>query len=232
MPAQFTDDEILEVRAKYPGLEAKGPGILEGEFRLHAEYEGLALEDCFAVRIKAHNPHSARLPALEEIGGRTKAIGSKYGISDLRMLHRNSDGTACVCVRQVELEKFPLGAPLMSYVENLVVPYLYGLSFYDKHGKWPWPDYSHGGLGLLEFYADTTNERTREEFTEVLAALKSEPAWRDYYKQLKKPSSKRGCLCGSGKQFSRCHSRAWEGLKRAHTELERLAWNPSALPKK
>jgi hypothetical protein len=111
------------------------------------------------------------------------------------------------------------------FVEELAVPYLYGLSYYEGHGKWPWPDYSHGGLGLLEFYAERPQEQTSEDLAEVLAAFRRERNWKEYHKQLRKPSSKRACLCGSGRPFDTCHNRAWLGVTHMRTELERLGLN-------
>src|ERR1700684_1267857 len=98
------------------------------------------------------------MPALFETGGRTAAIAAKYGIEDHRDLHRNpGTGAACLCVKQEERRRFPKGANLPHFIEELVVPYLFGLSHFDDHGKWPWPDFSHGTLGIAEYYAETGN---------------------------------------------------------------------------
>src|SRR5258708_27265461 len=97
----FPEEEVAEVRAKYPALELASPGVLEGTGRMEAEYEGLRIDDDFRIRIAALNRHSNQIPSLYEIGGRTEAIAKKHGVKDLRDLHRNPDGTACVCVRQV-----------------------------------------------------------------------------------------------------------------------------------
>jgi len=117
-------------------------------------------------------------------------------------------------------------------VKQLAVPYLYGLSYCDQYGRWPWPEYGHGGLGLFEFYAGNERRLSKEQFDEVISSLRDETAhWRDYYKQLRKPSSKRACFCGSGKPFGKCHTRAWHGLRCLLAEMERLGLDPTALPK-
>lgn len=103
MPSrEFLDAEIGEVRSRYPKLQLKSPGVLEGVLDMRAEYAGSALNDSFTVQITASNSHSERIPALKEIGGRTERIAKKCGITDIRNLHRNYDGTACVCVKQAE----------------------------------------------------------------------------------------------------------------------------------
>jgi len=220
---QFSDVEVAEVRARYPELEIKGPGVLEGTVNLEAEYEGRRITDKFVVRITASNRHSSRTPALFEIGGRTRTIATKYGIDDLRTLHCNFDGTACVCVKQVEKEKFPPGATLLTYLEHLAIPYLYGLSCYDQDGEWPWGDYAHGPLGLLEYCAENRQEQSEADIVEVIDAMRQDPEhWRMYRKQLRSPSAKRSCPCGSDGAFGKCHMLAWRGAQHLSAEIRRL----------
>jgi hypothetical protein len=226
----FSAAEIEEVIAQYPGLQTKGLGVLEGEFVLHHTFNGVTLQDKFLVQITAENANSDRVPALREIGDRTKEIVLKHKLEDVRALHQNvHDGTACVCVKQQELTKFPPGSTLLVFVDNLVAPYLYGLSYYDRHGNWPWGEYSHGGLGLLEFYADAP-EQTKEAYAAIIRTLQNhKDIWPSVRKQLRKPSANRECMCGSGKSFSKCHMQAWRGLCRMLAGIKRLGLKPDSL---
>ena len=125
MPVRdFSETEVAEVIARYPRLQLKSAGVLEGVLDMRAEYDGSTLTDSFTVQITSINPNSERVPALREVGGRTEAIAHKHRISDLRTLHRNLDGTACVCVRHVENRKFPPASPVLLFIEELAVPYL------------------------------------------------------------------------------------------------------------
>lgn len=189
---------------------------------MDAVYDGKPLRDSFQVRVTATNPNSDRVPALYEIGGRTEVIAQKLGLTDLRTLHRNKDGTACVCVKQIEKRKFPLGSNLFVFVEELAVPYLYGLVHYEHHHVWPWGDYSHGSMGLLEFYAEDTTPQTVEDIMGVFPSMRKELNWKEYHKQLRKPSAERSCLCGSGKPFRKCDKKAWQGLLHLRGEMLRL----------
>lgn len=226
MPGRdFSETEIIEVITRHPKLQVCSSGVLEGRLDIHAEYNGFPITDSFLVQVTSSNPNSGQIPALRETGGRTETIARKYKIEDLRDLHRNSDGTACVCVKQMESRKFPPGSPLLLFIEDLVVPYLYGLSSYDKHGKWPWPDYSHGALGLLEFYAEDEQQKTEAEIRDVVIQVKRERNWKEYDKQFRKPSADKLCICGSRKPFHKCHSRAWRGVLRLHADLQRLDLN-------
>ena len=213
--------EIGALRTRYPDLGLTEAGVVEGILELHASYNGLVVADTFKIRITARPSHPLRLPSLREVGGRTQAIATKYGFTDLRVLHHNHDGTACVCVKQEESGKCPPGSDLTVFVENLVVPYLYGLACYDLNQRWPWIERSHGGLGLLEFYADDMSERPLQELVEVVSLIRREPNWKEYQKQIRNPSGERACLCGSSKGFEHCHSLAWRGVLRLNSEARR-----------
>jgi hypothetical protein len=227
----FDEDEVREVVASYPGLRQASAGVLEGVIDIHHQHGAAVRRDSFSIRLAAHNGAS-RLPALREVGGRSGAIVQKHGFEDVRALHQNlSDGTACVCVKQEETARFPPGARLLTFVEQLAIPYLYGLSYVDEFGKWPWGEYSHGGLGLLEYYADNPAQDAKQDLEQVLASMKADGAWPDYHRQLRKPSSKRACICGSGRAFGKCHRRAWHGLKSFVSALVRVGLNPKTLAK-
>lgn len=219
---EFLPEEVMAVAERYPRLLSTVVGTMEGVFDISAEYEGSLVTDSFTVKITASNPNSELLPAVYETGGRTERIAKQHGITDLRDLHRNPDGTACLCTKLVERRKCPPGTTLLNFIEVLVVPYFYSLSYYQKHGRFPWADFSHGGIGLLEFAADDTEQPSKEDMLEILKVFRCEPSWKAYYKQLRKPSAERACLCGSLKQFSRCHSRAWSGIARLRAEVQRF----------
>jgi hypothetical protein len=74
----------------------------------------------------------------------------------------------------------------------------------------------------LEYYADGSEAPTPESIDEILPLLASEKNWKDYHAQLRRPSGAKACLCGSGKQFCKCHPIAWQGLVRLGQEMDRL----------
>ena len=128
----FTTEEMSAVKARYPRLGIEESGVVEGAFDLHAIYGGEERRDEFQVRVDAPPDYPNSMPSLRETGGRTEAIARKHGIEDLRDLHRNPGGRACVCVKQEERRRFPRGADLPHFIEELVVPYLFGLSHFDE----------------------------------------------------------------------------------------------------
>jgi hypothetical protein len=232
VPTEFLPSEVEDVVNQYPGLIQKGPGVLEGDFVLHHKFGDVTLEDNFLIQVSIENPNSDRVPALREIGGRTKQIVLKYELADVRALHQNlADGTACVCVKQDEATKFPLGSSLLVFMDNLAAPYLYGLSHYDKFGTWPWGEYSHGVLGILEFYCDAP-EQTKRHYADIIRILQTyKDTWPWIRRQLRQPAAKTECVCGSGKTFGKCHPQAWGGLWRMVAGIRHLGVTPDALRK-
>ncbi len=199
---------------------------MEGLLDLHAVYGGEERRDAFQVRIVAPADYPNSMPSLLETGGRTAAVATKYGIEDHRDLHRNpGTGTACLCVKQDEPHRFPKGANLAHFIEELVVPYLFGLSHFDEHGKWPWPDYSHGTLGIAEYYADATDSPSIESIRATLDLLKQDMSWREWSRQIRKPSAMRMCVCGSRKPISRCHKGVWAGITKLNSDIQKLGLN-------
>jgi hypothetical protein len=224
--ATFTTEEISEVKDRYPRLQAAENGVVEGVLDLHAIYDGEERRDTFQVRMVPPPDYPNSMPSLLETGGRTAAIATKYGIEDHRDLHRNpGTGTACLCVKQEEKNRFPKGANLPHFVEQLVVPYLFGLSHFDEHGKWPWPDYSHGALGIVEYYADAADAPSDESIGSTLDFLKQDISWRELRRQIRKPSAMRMCVCGSRKPISRCHRSVWAGITKLNGDMQKLSLN-------
>jgi hypothetical protein len=226
----FTAEEIAEVVSRYRRLRAAGNGVVEGVLDLHAEYDGEERRDAFEVRIVAPADYPDSMPSLTETAGRTAAVAAKYRIVDQSDLHRNPGaGTACLCVKQEEPVRFPRGANLSQFIEGLVVPYLFGLSHFDEHGKWPWPDRSHGALGTIEYYAECAGDPSADSINETLDLLKDDPVWRALRKQLRKPSAMRFCVCGSGKPISRCHKDVWGAVVKLNGDMRKLGLNLRAM---
>lgn len=209
------------IAERYPRLRLTDTGIVEGVFDLHAVFAGEERKGIFAVRIAPpDDPHG--MPSLTETGGRTAAIAAKHGVKDLADLHRNPDGTACLCVKQDEPNRFSRGASLVHFIEELVVPYLFGLSHFDDNGEWPWPDYSHGVLGIAEYYSDADDAPLPETIATTLDLLKQSSSWREFSRQIRKPSAMRTCVCGSRKPISQCHKGVWAAVQKLNRDIRGL----------
>lgn len=227
---QFSEEEIALIKNRFRRLDLVSPTIWSGVLDFESEYNGNVIQDEYKIEIIIPVKYPAAIPIMREVGGRSEAVAKKYEITDLRNLHRNqSNGSSCLCVRQEEQRRFPPGSNLLKFIDDLAIPYLYGLSYFDEHGRWPWGDYSHGGLGLLEFYSEDPIEQTREGVEELSTNFRLDDNWREYSKQIRKPSPDKPCICHSGIPFQKCHYRAWLGLLRICTDIKRLGLNSNKL---
>jgi len=59
-----------------------------------------------------------------------------------------------------------------SFIEKLLIPYLYLHSFLEKEGCRPWPDYSHDYIGNFEAYKREMEPVTKEYVVQNLFYLK------------------------------------------------------------
>jgi hypothetical protein len=217
----FRDAELQELMFVQPALKLIEAGVLEGEFRLDAEFAGIRLVENFQIRIDVNVPPAGRIPILQEIAGKTVAIAAKHN-AKVADLHRNAaDGTACVCVKQEEPRRLPPGSGFREYIKELVIPYLFGVAYFDKFGKWPWPECSHGVAGILEFFAELPVDEIPNYCEETIGFLRNYPeTWPLCLDRIRNPSGKKPCICGSGTPFESCHPRACKGLRRAHRFLK------------
>lgn len=227
----FSEEEKTEVEKKYPKIKLTTPDTWEGVLDIHASFDGHVIKDSFEIKIRIPFGYPEILPLMFEVGGRTQAIIEKYKMTDPRDLHINITNwnSACLCVRQEEKRKFPPGSTLVTFIDNLVVPYLYGLSFYDSHKKWPWGERAHGALGVLEFYAEDPEIPTEESMLAVAESIRKEKNWVDYSKRIRKPSPDKFCLCGKKKPFKKCHPDVLRGVERFNEDLKRLGLSTQAL---
>ena len=128
------------------------------------------------------------------------------GLTHSKDRHISQDGIACLCSPFIEGEYLLPELIGRRYLEELVIPFLYGQLHFDSHQCWPWADYAHGFMGLIESY---TPVRSKEELVNRLPFLASYPAqWqstRRLTSQRKAPSASSPCICGSNRRIGHCH---------------------------
>lgn len=231
MSYEFNQEEIQKISQLYPGLKfEKGEDIhtWEGLLKFDRIYRGYRIIGSFECKIIILPGYPNIIPLVHEVGNRTEEIAKKWGISDLRDLHSNPSlyKSACLCVRQEEKIKFPPGSTFIDFMENLAIPYFYGLSYFNENGKWPWKEYSHGGLGLLEYHANDKTEINQEKIADIIRALRNDPSsWRKYRKNLQRRVDGSKCICGSKKMFEQCHPDALQGLLKLKSDISDLNLN-------
>jgi len=186
-------DELLRVFRELSLRPDVGDGlIIAGDLEFSAggrKHERLT--DAYAVRIKVPNNFPRRLPRVYETGGR---IPEDF--------HKLSDQALCLGA-MVRLRLAVGRKPtLLEYVNNCVVPYLYGYTYYLKHGKLPFGELGHEDEDIVAdlqrlFRVDSGEKALR---LLMLGGLERHKA------------NRRPCPCGTGLRVGECH----------HLQLNRL----------
>lgn len=216
------DDDRRWLASEFPGLVVE-TDVITGRLEFTATFNpatgrflqlsedtidgvgGVLLTGCFSVRIEPRRDTThSRLPAL-----------FVEGIDHSMDRHFNqTDGSGCICN---PLEEGPFLRPefdFRRYMKELVVPFLYGQESFTKEGHWPWAEYAHGVLGLIEACTSDTEPTVLDE---CLRRLPREPVvWERVRALLKQKSYIKGhsrCPCPKNDHLRRCHPRVLIGLR-------------------
>jgi len=192
-----------------------------------AGFHGERIQDSYEIKIRFETSEYSDLPQVYETAGRIDRIAQerKKKRTDL---HIQPSGAACLCLKMQENEYLPNGFNLPDYFCKLVIPFFYGQSYFEKHGKWPWGEYSHGELGYLEGYGEIGEDVTIESVLDCIELLKKcGRKWAFYESQLRKVGGlnvhRYLCFCGSGKKIRKCHLRAFRGLSKLKEDIKRFS---------
>jgi hypothetical protein len=171
---------------------------------------GIRLSCSYRVHIK-QQPQSAnpfaRLPTLR--------------VDDLEPTadrHFRKNKNACLCSPMEESDFLSPQLDFRRFVEELVIPFLYGQSFYSAYHRWPWPEYAHNATGLLEAFHDRPfRERAGIQRFLLLLCVDSQ-AWPSIRATLGRGVIKGHvpCFCDIHDQIRRCHPKALLGLRLLH----------------
>jgi len=196
------------------------PPVINGIFKFEAVYQEESgqkypvIKDSYKIEIRFSNNSLSLLPEVRETGNRISNIISTLGETSAD-LHVNPDGTVCLCPYTAEKRKLPNGFNLKDFFNNLLIPYFYGQSYYEKNKEWPWGEYSHGELGLLEDYLENRGEGNNLELIKEFIENFKKIAFSDSYFALVKKGKIKGhtvCFCGSNKKIRNCHNLSFKGL--------------------
>lgn len=164
----FVVDGVAEVRGSFPVLAADG-----------------RILDRYSVRIRFPDRYPDDLPVVEEVGGRIPRTADRHVYPD--------SGACCLLLEEARWEAFPVGDSFRKFLEGPVQAYFLGQSLVERGEAWPFGEWSHGALGIAEYYAeilDTTDLATIRRFVGLLA--------------LSEAKGHHVCFCGSRQRLRRC----------------------------
>ena len=164
----FVIDGVAEVRGSFPVFAADGQVL-----------------DRYSIRIRFPDRYPDELPVVEEVGGRIPRTADRHVFTD--------SGACCVLLEETRWEVFRVGDSFRTFLEGPVQAYFLGQSLVERGEEWPFGEWSHGALGIAEYYAEileTTDLTTIRRFVNLLA--------------LSQAKGHHECFCGSGQRLRRC----------------------------
>ena len=150
-----TNDKQLSGEVEFTGTYNEQSGrFLQIEKDTNDGVGGLRLSGQFKITIKTRADfRDSKLPAL-----------SLEGFNHIPGRHFNqSDFSGCICNPLEEDEFLEPRFEFQRYFKELVAPFLYGQLFFTQEDRWPWFEYAHGGLGLLEAFSKNPTLEKAEE---------------------------------------------------------------------
>lgn len=184
------EEQVQEILKRFPELKLskiENDILVSGKININCEYLNEHIIDEYEVMIIINNNYPEKLPVIREIN---KRIPLRYG-------HVYRDGELCLATDD-EI-KLTLGEnfTLSQWIDNFVIPYLFGYSYFEKYGVMPFGERSHGTTGIIEFYKDFFNVDNEDKAVNFLKFIRS-------FKSYKYKGHYR-CPCGSGKRVRDCH---------------------------
>jgi len=177
------------------------------------EVGGQVLSGAFQIRIQERTDKStSQLLAL-----------FVEGIDPIPERHFSQrDNSACLCSPFDEREFLQPELQFRAFLEQLVIPFLYGQVFYSSEGHWPWAEYAHGAAGILEAYSKIDDQDRAEECIRQLAQDTNWPRIRLALRQQPYIKGHTPCFCTRKDQIRRCHPCALAGALRLQKHLRAL----------
>ncbi len=126
-------------------------------------------------------------------------IGSVLGKSPND--HFNSDDSACLFVEPERYRKWPPGSGIRDFLNGPVREFFFSQAYRRLSGTWPFGEWSHGNLGILEFYGNHFGTKSVAVIKGLLEASLQSRLFRQWR-----------CPCGTNKRLLKCHGDSIKSL--------------------
>ncbi|MHB0914598.1 MAG: hypothetical protein ACYC5A_04240 [Thermoleophilia bacterium] len=194
------ESEQLTLNKHFPTLMFVEEGnrvYVSGKLPLKDNIEGEDIEDVWDIEIDFPFDYPFSLPEVREVGGRIKksTLGDRHFFSN--------DGTACLCYKSEWRYFFTPGkSDVKVLLNDLVIPFFYGQSYFDKTGDWPFGEYSHDAPGMIQFYSRRLKEDDPITILGCIRILENKGTVKGHWM----------CPCGSSKKIRDCHPKLQQEL--------------------
>ena len=215
----LTEKDILLIKETQSQLiyDPKN-NIFSGFLQFECEYQGYMIKDKYKLEIDFNNQRP--LPLVKETNGKIEKISKDKNLNllNLHINYGDIDKGLCLCSRfeafkYIDKLKNSL-SPGVDFIQELVIPFLYGISYFKKNNRFPFGELEHSNKGLikaikdnkeylkyLEPYLKTYPEEATKFIIEYVYSLNLE----DIIYKNKKIGRNKPCPCNSGSKYKKCH---------------------------
>ena len=190
-------EQIKELINSYPQLkiinETADKYVVAGKVFINAQYNNIQLADSFDIEINVFKDFPKRIPDIIE---KSQKIPSNFE-------HVNSDRTLCLAVDTDMLINLKESKNLLIWFNKYVVSFFFTCMFFDRYGKFPYGERSHGDEGVIEFYKEIFNTENIEAIFRLLQFATGK----------EKQSKNSLCPCGSHIKYRKCHLKQIEKIQ-------------------
>jgi len=190
-------DQLDFVTNEYPNLKIvseNGEKFLRGNLDIVDE-DGKAWES-YQVEIKYKKGFPYRFPKVFETSDKIPKIAD---------WHIYKDESCCIDVEPSEIIKCRDGITIIDFIGHELLPYLFNQTHRRVEGYYVNSGYSHGWIGVYEFYSKTLE--TGNDVRKTLDLM-------GYIANSSRLNRSNKCFCGSNNLFRNCHMEAFDDLKK------------------
>lgn len=156
----------------------------------------------YNIQIKIPDDFPIGVPSVYEIGGKLEKKPDNH--------FNDHDNSACLFARPERYEKWPLGSGIRDFLNQPVKEFFFSQAYHERTGKWPFGDWDHYDVGIIQYYLDRLHLKDEEVLADMID-----------YVFYEKPARQWRCKCGSKKRLKDCH---WTYIKKLNDFLPEEEW--------
>lgn len=144
----------------------------------------------YNIKIEFPDDYPISIPKVFEVDDAIEKISARHFNS------KESGNDACLFSPSERWEQWPLGASFASFLNGPVKAFFFSQKYFDLKGEWPFGEWRHGTLGVIEYYAVRLNVNIKnisaiQKFLLLMLSPK-------FYRQWK-------CPCNMKNRLIKCH---------------------------
>lgn len=173
--------DLPEFKIDTSGSDSK---TIIGSLQINHVYNDFRVNESFDIEIVLPDEYPYAIPTVRETGNK---INKKYP-------HIYRDGQLCLGIEGEIMLRCDGAINLKFLIDAYIVPYLFSYRYYERYNEYPFGERSHGGIGILESYAEYFDlENLKNTYDFLRYAISHQ-----YRGHLP-------CPCNSSKKIRNCH---------------------------